>query len=1109
MPRNFSPHFHWRCYDEHLEEAVIVLEKSGNGDDDSIRVLDPVWLRNSVKPTSSLSLADFCHFRDALIGKRLSLDLTFPIGFDCGNWVRSGDVLNVVNVYGPHNALNKQRLWKLLCDSVTSNGNDAWVLCGDFNEVRMEDERLNCNFIESRAKKFNDEMKYTRISDDGLKFSKLDRFLVNDVFHTSWTCLSVVALDRKQSDHCPIVLKDDDKNFGAKPIKVFDDWLDIEGAEQVIKEAWDSCDGSGPRKDCCLRNKMKKTKLALKELSQQKLGNLDGEIEAFKGMANSLELKAKSRLISDEERAQWLNARKESLQKEKIKVNMLKQKARVKWIVEGDENSKFFHALIRRGYNRNNIRGLSINGVWSEDPFEIKEAIFNHYKGRFEDHTTSRPSLGDLSYPSLTADEAKCLETIISEEEILEAINGCGNNKAPGPDGFNFRFFKKFWDVIKGDVFNAISWFWSNGEFSRGCNASFVTLIPKKKSIPSTLVTTDPLASLGVFTKSLLKSFPIDSGRLCQAEGLTILTKAAVDRGLFKGVEIGMEKIKCKKSPQYILKCFELASGLKVNLQKSCLYGVGVSSAEVDVLARLMGCQAGKFPFIYLGLPIGAKMKKLCDWAPVIDKFKKKLSEWKMKTLSYGGRLTLLKSVLSSLPLYYFSLFRAPPCVLKILESVRRNFFWGGDLSGSKISWVKWDNTLLPYGSGGLNIGSLKSKNLALLGKWWWRFKTETNCFWTKFIRSIYGIDGCLRSGNGFAHISTSGTWRNIILAGSKIEMAQIPFLQSFKKSIGDGRSTLFWKDVWCGSMCFQDLFPRLFRLECNKDVAVRDRLRMGFNNNNNMADDRQAVPNGNRSHQGNSSGVDFVTVTGSSSNNSVSFNWCWSRVPTGRTATELEELSNLLRSVSLDVNGGETWSWSLAKNGIFTVKKLAHLIDQKLLSNPTVSAQQTLCNNLVPKKVEIFVWRLMKKRIPVRIELDKRGVDLHSIRCPVCDEDLESVDHSIVSCKFAMDIWSRLLKWWNVAPSPNHSLHDLLLGKSLCNMSAHGLIIWQAVLWTCAYHLWKNRNLMVFQNKAWSPPVVLNEIQVRSYEWITNRVKGISIDWLTWLTNPSLYLGS
>lgn len=72
--------------------------------------------------------------------------------------------------------------------------------------------------------------------------------------------------------------------------------------------------------------------------------------------------------------------------------------------------------------------------------------------------------------------------------------------------------------------------------------------------------------------------------------------------------------------------------------------------------------------------------------------------------MSFSGRLTLIKSVLGSLPLYYFSLFRVPMDVLKSLESIRRDFFWGGVGESKNMSWDKWDCILSSYGDGVLNI---------------------------------------------------------------------------------------------------------------------------------------------------------------------------------------------------------------------------------------------------------------------------------------------------------------------------------------------------------------------------------------------------------------------
>ncbi|XP_071687538.1 uncharacterized protein [Rutidosis leptorrhynchoides] len=372
------------------------------------------------------------------------------------------------------------------------------------------------------------------------------------------------------------------------------------------------------------------------------------------------------------------------------------------------------------------------------------------------------------------------------------------------------------------------------------------------------------------------------------------------------------------------------------------------------------------------------QINKISGWEPVIRKFTKRLSDWKTRMMLIGGRLTLVKSVLNSLPLYFFSLFRAPSCVIKKLESVRRNFFWAGSGNDSNISWVKWEEVLLPYGEGGLNLGSLKRKNLALIGKWWWRFLTEPTTLWVKVISSIYGPSGGFDLDRKYKLITCNSTWANIIKAGEHIDSIGVSFKDSFSTSIGDGCNTRFWSDNWVGSSTLKNRFGRLFRLDQDPNAMVKDRI--------------------------NRNGCGL---------------WEWICDPARQTRGQFQELCDLIA-------------------------------------------------------VEVFVWRTRKKRIPSLIELDKRGIDLHTVRCLLCDDDVESVDHAILFYKHAFDVWSKVFDWWGLNMAPSLSINEMFTASPSIAMSEVGSMVWQAMIWTCVYLIWWNRNQKVYNNKCWTPPVAL-----------------------------------
>ncbi|MCH95507.1 LINE-1 reverse transcriptase like, partial [Trifolium medium] len=167
---------------------------------------------------------------------------------------------------------------------------------------------------------------------------------------------------------------------------------------------------------------------------------------------------------------------------------------------------------------------------------------------------------------------------------------------------------------------------------------------------------------------------------LLAAEGLNVMMRAMVQSNVFTGYSVGAVDPTVVSHLQFaddnlilgvkswanvralraVLVLFETVSRLKVNFNKSMLVGVNIAESWLAKAASVLGCVVGKVPFVYLGLAIGGDPRRLSFWVPVLTRIKSKLSGRKSRFLSYGGRLILLKFVLTSLPVYAFSFFKAP-----------------------------------------------------------------------------------------------------------------------------------------------------------------------------------------------------------------------------------------------------------------------------------------------------------------------------------------------------------------------------------------------------------------------------------------------------------------
>ncbi|KAF3787115.1 Transposon TX1 uncharacterized protein [Nymphaea thermarum] len=157
-----------------------------------------------------------------------------------------------------------------------------------------------------------------------------------------------------------------------------------------------------------------------------------------------------------------------------------RQKSRIKWLKDGDANTKFFHESVKSKRRRNKINAITVDGRKLEEEEDIRKAFHDHLS-----HLLSRGNeTWSLSYKmcegkTVTAAENVSLLALISEEEIIWAIKGADPDSAPGPDGFPNKFYIQNWDIVKEDIQSYIRDFFARGRLVRKVNHTHIVVIPK------------------------------------------------------------------------------------------------------------------------------------------------------------------------------------------------------------------------------------------------------------------------------------------------------------------------------------------------------------------------------------------------------------------------------------------------------------------------------------------------------------------------------------------------------------------------------------------------------------------------------------------------------
>ncbi|GKA10656.1 RNA-directed DNA polymerase, eukaryota [Tanacetum coccineum] len=418
--------------------------------------------------------------------------------------------------------------------------------------------------------------------------------------------LSALCLERHLSDHRPIIMHEVVVDYGPSPFRVYHSWFTKDGFDKLVEDSLKTSSYADSSKITILRKKFQALKASIKAWCKDDKHRL-----SIQSWISDLDKMFDSGHSNEE-----LVNERTSLLKELHNINKchsldMAQKAKVRWSIEGDENSKFFHGIINMKRSQLVIRGVLIEGDWIDKPYKIAD-----------------------------------LECDVTYDEIKRTVWDCGTNKSPGPDGFTFDFIRTCWKIINQDVVNAVREFFVTNLISDA-------FVPNRQILDGPFILNE-LISWCKFHKSKATIFKVDfekaydsvrwdyldgilsnfgfaskwrewiQGCFSSAMGSILVNGSPTSEFKFhKGLKQGdplspflfilvMESLHL--SFNNILNA-GLFKGIHIDdsLTLSHLFyaddaifiGIGVSQEEVKAAASIIGCSTFSNPFTYLGVKVG------------------------------------------------------------------------------------------------------------------------------------------------------------------------------------------------------------------------------------------------------------------------------------------------------------------------------------------------------------------------------------------------------------------------------------------------------------------------------------------------------------------------
>lgn len=192
-------------------------------------------------------------------------------------------------------------------------------------------------------------------------------------------------------------------------------------------------------------------------------------------------------------------------------------------------------------------------------------------------------------------------------------------------------------------------------------------------------------------------------------------------------------------------------------------------------------------------------------------------------------------------------------------------------------------------------------------------------------------------------------------------------------------------------------------------------------------------------------------------------------------------------------------FAWNLDAEGAFSVGNTRKFIDDNNMIHALTATRRS---KFVPRRANILIWRLRLDRLPLRFSLSKRGCEIDTLNCPICNDGVETSIYCFRGFEVAHQVWRKISRWCDVTISVEDSIQEWYDSLVDSSRSSEMKIKFEVIIIASIWILWRFRNSMVFNNNPIRRSDIFDLIVLTSFNWLKARASKMHMSWNDWVSN-------